>query len=318
MSKSIQIREAEKIEITTLQDNYIDLTASDNNDVITRALPLNNGEVSKSILAEHGFSALVKTSVDGRERSLLFDFGFSSEGTAYNAKALGIQMETIEMAALSHGHSDHTGGLECLIQMIGKANIEFIAHPSVFKENRYLRINESIKIFFPKLTKERIEAAGCKLIESRNPRLILSDTVLFLGEIPRTNEIEKGIPNAFFGVEGEERKDAIEDDTSLVMNLKGKGLVILSGCAHSGIINTVSYARHVTGIERVHVVMGGLHLGGPIFDPIITPTTEMMKRFNPSYIVPTHCTGRSAVMQMEREMPDKFILNMSGTTLKFT
>ncbi len=100
------------------------------------------------------------------------------------------------------------------------------------------------------------------------------------------------------------------------MNVKGKGLVILSGCAHSGIVNTVLYAREVTGVEQVHVVMGGFHLSGPSSSHY-QPNHGGAEEDQPAYIIPTHCTGRKAIMEMEKEMKDAFILNMSGTKLTF-
>jgi 7,8-dihydropterin-6-yl-methyl-4-(beta-D-ribofuranosyl)aminobenzene 5'-phosphate synthase len=116
---------------------------------------------------------------------------------------------------------------------------------------------------------------------------------------------------------GMEKFDPIEDDSAVVAHVKGKGLVVLSGCAHSGIVNTVAYARDVTGIEQVYAVMGGFHLTGADSEPIIGRTTEALKAIDPRYIVPTHCTGRKASMHIEREMPDRFLLNMSGTKMVF-
>jgi 7,8-dihydropterin-6-yl-methyl-4-(beta-D-ribofuranosyl)aminobenzene 5'-phosphate synthase len=94
-------------------------------------------------------------------------------------------------------------------------------------------------------------------------------------------------------------------------------LVVLSGCAHSGIINTLIYAQETTGTDQVFAVMGGFHLTGPAFEPIIGATTNSLRDMDPTYIVPTHCTGRKAILHMEQEMPDKFLLNMVGTTLRF-
>lgn len=317
MRKAIRIIEADKVEILTLQDNYIEITALDGNEVVSRAVALKEGQIRNSILAEHGFSALVRITAQGRTRSILFDFGFSEEGAAYNARALGADLGDVEAIALSHGHSDHLGGFDRLIQMIGKKDIELIVHPDVFKRSRYLKFSEELKVYFPEFTRETAGKTGVKIVESRTPRPLLDGAALFLGEIPRQTEFEKGMPHAFFLADGVEKKDLIEDDTSLVMNLRGKGLIVLSGCAHAGIVNTVAYAREVTGVDRVHVIMGGFHLSGPAFEPIIGRTTEELKKFNPAYVVPTHCTGRKAVMQMEREMPKQFILNMSGTKLTF-
>ncbi|MEN6330835.1 MAG: MBL fold metallo-hydrolase [Smithella sp.] len=307
----------DKVEILTLQDNYIEMTAMDDNAIISRAVPLKEGEFRASILAEHGFSALVKTTVDGKTHTLLFDFGFSENGAAQNTKTLGVDMTDVEAIALSHGHSDHTGGMDKMTALIGRKNIPFVVHPSVFKSPRYLKVREEFKINFPKLTRERLEQTGLKVVEAKEPYPLLDRTILFLGEIPRSTDFEKGFPIAHFLENDVEKWDAIEDDTSIVMNLKDKGLVILSGCAHAGIINTILYARKVTGVEKVHVVMGGFHLSGAIFEPIIDRTAEELKKLDPRYVIPAHCTGRKAIMKIEREMPGRFILNMSGTKLTF-
>ena len=314
---STKLNAVEKIEILTLQDNYIEMTAMDNNAVIARAVPLKDGEIRASILAEHGFSALVKTTSAGVTSTLLFDFGFSEDGAAKNAATLGVDMTEIEAVALSHGHSDHTGGMEKLTALIGKRDIPFVVHPSAFKSPRYLKLGEEFKINFPKLTREMFKQAGLSVVESEKPYPLLNNTVLFLGEIPKQTDFEKGFPIAYYQKDGKEVWDAIEDDTSIVMNLKDKGLVILSGCAHSGIINTARYAMAVTGIAKIHVVMGGFHLSGPFFEPIIDRTTEELKKIHPDFIIPTHCTGRKAIIAMEKQMPDQFILNMAGTKLTF-
>lgn len=316
MSKKT-LKAVDKIEILTLQDNYIDITAMDNNAVVTRAMPIKDGQIKVSIVAEHGFSAIVKTTTGDKTNTLLFDFGFSEDGAAYNASRLNVDMTQVEAAVLSHGHSDHFGGLNKLSAMIGKNNLPLTVHPGVFKSPRYVKFSEEFKIYFPQFTREMAAKAGWKVIETREPCLLLEDKFLFLGEVPKLSDFEKGMLLAHCVEDDVEKWDAIEDDTSLVMNLKEKGLVILSGCAHAGIVNTVAYARKVTGIDKVHVIMGGFHLSGPMFEPIIDRTTEELKKINPDYIIPTHCTGRKAIMVMEKEMPEKFLLNMAGTKLTF-
>ena len=308
----------DKVEILTLQDNYIDITAMDNNAVVTRAMPIKDGQIKVSIGAEHGFSAIVKTTAGDQTRTLLFDFGFSADGAARNAAALDVDMTQVEAAVLSHGHSDHTGGLDNLAAMIGKKDLPLIVHPGVFKSPRYMKFSEEFKIYFPEFTRRKVAKAGLKVIETKENFALLGGNCLFLGEVPKRSDFEKGIPMAHFVEDGVEKWDAIEDDTSIVMNIKEKGLVILSGCAHAGIINTVAHAREVTGIDKVHAVMGGFHLSGPLFEPIIERTTAELKKLALRYIIPVHCTGRKAIMHMEKEMPEQFILNMSGTKLTFT
>ena len=314
---TVKLNEVEKVEILTLQDNYVDVAAFDSTEIVQRALPVKDMEIKNSILAEHGFSAIVTVYADDTPRSILFDFGFSEHGAAYNADALEIDLSAIEAMVLSHGHMDHFGGLAQLAERVGKNGIELVLHPTAFRTSRYVKISEEFKIKLPSLTRQKIEKAGISIVESKEPRMLLSDSLLFLGEIPKQTDFEKGFPKMHYDEDQEEKWDPIEEDTAIVINIKGKGLVILSGCAHSGIINTVEYAREVTGVDSVFVVMGGFHLTGADFEPIIEPTTEALKALNPQYVVPTHCTGRKAVMHIESQMPDKFLLNMSGTKMIF-
>jgi 7,8-dihydropterin-6-yl-methyl-4-(beta-D-ribofuranosyl)aminobenzene 5'-phosphate synthase len=104
----------------------------------------------------------------------------------------------------------------------------------------------------------------------------------------------------------------------MVFNVRDKGLVVISGCAHAGIVNTVAHARQTTGVDKVMAVMGGFHLGGQDVDQVVKPTIAALKALTPTYVIPTHCTGRLAVQMIEKEMPDQFILNMSGTRLTFS
>ena len=314
---TVKLNEVDKVEILTLQDNYIDVAAFDSTEVVQRGMPRKDWEFNNSIIAEHGFSTLVTIVTADMTRSILFDFGFSEHGAAFNADALGVDLTTVEAMVLSHGHRDHFGGLEQLAERVGKNGIELVLHPTAFRKSRYIKVSDEIKINLPDLAHEKIANAGISVITSELPRLLLDDQILFLGEIPKQTQFEKGFPKMHFDEDGESKWDPIEEDTAIVMNVKGKGLVVLSGCAHSGIINTVKYAREATGVEDLFVVMGGFHLTGADFEPIIGQTIEALQTLNPQYVVPTHCTGRKAIMHLEKEMPDNFLLNMSGTKMVF-
>ena len=313
----MKINEVERVEIITLQDNYIDLTDVNTNPIVIRANPLDGLELKKSILAEHGFSALIRVASGENMKEMVFDFGFSEHGAAYNAHMLGLDLKGVEAMALSHGHIDHTGAFKAIVEMINKPGIEFVVHPEAFSTPRYLKYSEELKIRFPEFSRDTVAESGVKIVESSGPYSLLGGDVVFLGEIPRQSDFEKGLPIAFMEKDGVEEWDPIRDDTAIVMNLKGKGLVVLSGCAHSGIVNTVKHAQEVTGIDRVHAVMGGFHLSGPMFEPIVEKTTQELKKMSPEYVIPTHCTGRKAIMHIEKEMPEQFVLNMAGTKLMF-
>ena len=311
----MQLKQADKVEILTLQDNYIDLVEAPANAMVTRALPVKDGYIKNSVVAEHGFSALVTITAGTEVHSVLFDFGYSAWGVAHNMDALNVDASVIEVLALSHGHMDHTGGLAEVAKRL-RTPIDLVLHPRALDTDRYLKFSEDFKIRFPLLKREELEQAGLTVIESAGPRELLGGFALFLGGVPRETDFEPGMPLAHYTDEGGEHVDAIADDSSLVFALKDKGLVILTGCAHAGVINTVRYARKLTGIEKVHAVMGGFHLGGPAGQAAIPPTLEALQEIGPEYIVPCHCTGRTAILAMERELPG-FILNMAGTKLTF-
>jgi 7,8-dihydropterin-6-yl-methyl-4-(beta-D-ribofuranosyl)aminobenzene 5'-phosphate synthase len=314
----MQLKEVDRVEITTVIDNVSDLLAMDSNEIVQRVQLVKDGKMEQNqVLAEHGFSALVQTSLADQSHAVLFDAGLSPIAVPFNLRSLGIDLTKLEALALSHGHLDHFGALLPLLGMLPHKPIPLVLHPDAFITPRYLKFSEDFKVLFPTLVREELERAGAELIETAGPYLMAGDSVLFLGEVERITDFEKGMPIAFCEKDGCEQWDAISDDTALVANLKGKGLVIVSGCAHSGIVNTVEYARKVTGVEQVHAVIGGFHLNGPAFEPIIGRTVEEMLSLTPRYIVPTHCTGERAVRAFEQAMPEAYIRNLSGTRLTF-
>ncbi len=313
----VHLKEVDKVEILTLQDNYIDIAAHDGTAIVQRATSEDASGNRVSILAEHGFSAVVSLTAAGKTRKALFDFGFSATGALQNASTLGVHLAEIEAMILSHGHMDHHGGLPAFVERIGGKGIELVLHPAAFRSARYLKLSEERRMRLPSPDRGRLETTGVRVVPSPTPRPMLGDTLLFLGEVPRRTEFEKGMLKARYEEGGTEKFDPMEDDSAVVAHVKGKGLVVLSGCSHSGIVNTVTYARQVTGVDELFAVMGGFHLTGADFEPIIGRTTEALKALNPRFIVPTHCTGRKACMHIEREMPDQFLLNMSGTKMVF-
>ncbi len=142
--------------------------------------------------------------------------------------------------------------------------------------------------------------------------------MLVTGEIERTTDFEQGmlVHQAFR--DGEWQPDPrISDDQALVANVSGKGLVVITGCAHAGVINTVRYARKLTGVDRVYAVIGGFHLSTPLFEPNILPTVEALKELGPEVVAPAHCTGWRATHALAAAFPDAFIPGSVGTRYIF-
>ena len=309
----VTLRECEKIEVVTLIDNYTDcLIPSSQN--VRRCPHYKNGKVAPPLLAEHGLSLLVKVFKNGNTHSLLLDAGWSATGVLHNLKELEINIDEIETVVLSHGHMDHWGSLRGILKMISDP-IPVIVHPDVFLQNRFLILPDEEKITFPTLNESTFQKNGVQIIKNTEPYLLAEKLALVTGEIERTVTFEKGLPNAYLQKEGKVEPDHILDDQALVVCLKGRGLVVITGCAHSGIINTVRYAQKVTGIDQVYAVIGGFHLSGTKFEPVIPPTLEEIKRVNPSVISPMHCTGFKATMEIAKEMPRQFVLSSVGSTL---
>ena len=223
------------------------------------------------------------------------------------------QAISINHVLLTHGHMDHAGSLYAVLNEIGKP-IPLVLHPDVFSGPRYFGLEDGTKLQFPQIIAEHeLSKRKIPVLESEHPLLIADDMIMVTGEVEHTTDFEKGLPNALVERNGELVHDPIADDQALVMKLKEKGLVIISGCAHAGIVNTVYHAQKVTGEQEVYSIMGGFHLTGSLFEPIIGNTVEALKDINPEVLVPMHCTGWKAIDSFSEAFPEAFILNSVGS-----
>ena len=310
---SVGLKEADRVDILTIIDNYVDVLLR-NTGVVTRPPQAVDGNIpTDTLLAEHGLSLLVTVFQGENKHTILFDTGYSQIGALHNFEQLKMDKETIEAIVLSHGHMDHTGSLYQFLDRIHK-RIPLVVHPDAFLAPRYFGLDDGRKLLFPHtLVKADLEARNIELLTEKTPSLLADDRIMVTGEVERVTTFEKGLPNAFVERNDTLEKDPISDDQALVVNLKGKGLVVIGGCSHAGIINTIQYARKMTGIEKIHAVLGGFHLSGPFFEPIIEETIGELKKMGPEVFVPMHCTGWKAIMRFSEEFPSSFILNSVGS-----
>jgi 7,8-dihydropterin-6-yl-methyl-4-(beta-D-ribofuranosyl)aminobenzene 5'-phosphate synthase len=182
---------------------------------------------------------------------------------------------------------------------------------------RYHGLDDGGRLLFPRtLIRSEMEKRGAKIMTTEKPVLLAEGMILVTGEVERSTSFEKGMPNALVEKDGKIQKDRIPDDQALIIALKGKGLVVISGCSHSGIVNTLVYAKKITGVDKVHAVLGGFHLSGSSFESIIDETVRSLKQINPAVIVPMHCTGWKAIQAISEAFPSAFVLNSVGS--KFT
>jgi 7,8-dihydropterin-6-yl-methyl-4-(beta-D-ribofuranosyl)aminobenzene 5'-phosphate synthase len=314
------------VRITTLIDNSIDVLMPDQGFVkrwgpvgTSAPIPAIPAEVSDGgktvdcLRAEHGYSVLIEIEKAGRKHRVLFDAGVTPDGLIGNLDRLGVSPETFEAIVLSHGHYDHTMGMDGLIRRLGRSNLPVLIHPEFWTRRRIVMPGGGA-FELPLISRTALEDVGFDIVEDVRPSFLLDGSLLITGEVDRTTEFEQGMPihQALRGGEWEP-DPLILDDQAAVLHVQDKGLVVLTGCGHAGIVNIVRYAKKLTGIDQVYAVIGGFHLTGGLFEPIIPQTVAALAAESPAVVVPAHCTGWKAVHRLASELPDAFVPNSVGT-----
>ena len=313
--------EVDEVAVTTMVDNTFDalLVSADGVSRPGRgagrvpAGQFTDGETAAGLRAEHGFSALVTVRSGDTSSTLLFDTGASPDALAANAGVLGIDVGDLQALVLSHGHYDHTGGIDGLARLRGRSGLPLTVHPAVWTRRR-LALPGGRTFAMPTLSRGALEREGFEVIERRQPSLLLGG-ILITGEVDRVTEFEHGMPPSHQAWDGHDwRHDpAVIDDQALVVNVRGRGLVVITGCAHAGVVNIVRQAMRLTGVSRLLAVIGGFHLSGPAFEPVIKPTVAALTELAPELIVPGHCTGWRAQHTLEAVLPDAWVQSSVGT-----
>lgn len=277
------------ITVTTLVEN-------------TAGTPFTMGEWGQSLLVE----------ADGQK--ILFDTGPTSMITK-NAAALGVDIGSVDKIVLSHGHYDHTGGLQEVLTKIlesGKhpGGIEIIAHPDIFTPKHfYIKdlVEKYVGIPFPR---KELEALGARFNLTNEP-VKLSENMLTTGEVEITVDFEK-IDKDLHVKEGESQvHDKLADDLGIIIKTD-QGLVLLLGCAHRGIVNTLLHAQKVTGIKEIYAVIGGTHLISADKEQMQS-TIQALKGFNIKKLGASHCTGLKSAAILAHEFEGAFFFNSAGT-----
>lgn len=319
----IDLEPVDSVVVTTLMDNLTDVFMPDQGPArrvgpgdgpMRPSATMADGQVPDALTAEHGFSVLVTVTKAGREHRFLFDAGISPDGVAENMRRLDIDPGSIEAIVCSHGHFDHTTGIDGLVRAVGRANLPVLIHPHFWRRRRIVLPGRD-PLELPTTSRRALTEAGFDIIEERQPSFLFNRSVLITGEVARTTGYEPGFPPQQAWAGGGWQPDPLVlDDQALIINVTGRGLVVITGCGHAGVGNITRYARRLTGGQPLYALLGGFHLNGPLFEPLIPRVLDELAAMNPGVLVPAHCTGWRAQHAMSARFPAAFVPNSVGTS----
>ncbi|MBI1734159.1 MAG: MBL fold metallo-hydrolase [Candidatus Rokubacteria bacterium] len=304
----------DRVSITTLVDNYIDSLRRD--EPVARRFSHSVARKMTDLRAEHGLAHLVEISRGASTTRIGFDFGQTDASLNHNVRELGVDVARLDAIALSHGHRDHFGGLMGFLhahRRFMRKDLVFYAGADHFLPRFHDR--DADRIYIGRLDRLEIERYGVRVETVREPRAI-ADGVLLSGELAAPEPFEP-IPESL----KVERDGAVVPDTfigeqTMIANVRDRGLVVVTSCSHRGIVGICRHAVRVTGVPKVHAVVGGFHLSG-LSDERVTRVVDAFRELGVDHVVPQHCTGIEAIATLYHRMPGQMVVSSVGTTFTF-
>lgn len=316
LSTATPIPTCDRVMITVLVDNYIDMLMQNTPTIRRQGMPEHFLPRHGTPLAENGIAFLVEAETAGRTTRILFDAGMSEIPIIHNADILGVDWESIDQVVLSHGHPDHFGGVYAALERL-RARTPLIVHPSAFHPRSIERPDVTLQYFNRGLDERALGDAGAGLVRVTTP-LTLAPGVMTSGEIPISVDFEHEVPKGRISIrDGHVCADPIDDYMTLIINVKDLGLVVLDPCGHSGVLSSLDHARQISGVDRVHAVFGGFHLGhAGITQEKVDRTVDGLIERGVSLVAPMHCSGFRTQRAVAERMPDEFALMTVGAQVR--
>ncbi len=276
----------------------------------TRLITLSENSAGQpDVQAEWGLSILIQTD----SHHILMDSGASSS-VVKNAGILAVDLTKIDIVVLSHGHFDHTGGLRALLAEIGH-EVTIIAHPDIFAPKYSHGKGQKDRYIGLPFSREELENLGAKFALSREP-VQITDKIITSGEIPMTTDFESIASTFSLKTPEGFQPDHLLDDLSVIIST-ASGLVVILGCAHRGMINTLRRAREITGQPKIHMVVGGSHLKDSSAEQV-WQAISALNEMGVQKLAVCHCTGMPATLLLAQSFGKDFIFNQTGSVINLT
>ena len=304
----------DRVSITTVVDNSVDILRPD--EKVARRWGVPRARKIADLRAEHGLAHHVEIARGRETARIAFDFGLTAASMTHNFRELGLDAGAIDALALSHGHSDHFGGLLGFLSAYRRRmrpGLRFYGHPNHYVGRWSERDGDRVSL--GRLDRGDVARWDVDVVDVAEP-VVLAEGALLSGEMRATEPYEAIPPSLRMEQDGALVQDTFIGEQTLVAHVRDRGLVVVTSCSHRGIVGICRNAMRVSGVPKIHAVLGGFHLSG-LDDERIDRVVETLRSFEVDYLVPQHCTGFEAFVRLAQRMGKELVVSSTGSTFTF-
>jgi 7,8-dihydropterin-6-yl-methyl-4-(beta-D-ribofuranosyl)aminobenzene 5'-phosphate synthase len=310
----VTLSPVDRVSVTTVVDNSVDILRPD--EKVARRWGVQRARKIADLRAEHGLAHHVEVARGREAARIAFDFGLTAASMTHNFQELGLDAGAIDTLALSHGHSDHFGGLLGFLSANRRRmrpGLRFYGHPNHYV-GRWME-RDGDRVSLGRLDRSDIARWDVDVVDVAEP-VVLAEGVLLSGEMHATEPYEAIPPSLRMEQDGALVQDTFIGEQTLVAHVRDRGLVVVTSCSHRGIVGICRNATRLSGVSKIHAVLGGFHLSG-LDAERIDRVVDALQGFEVDYLVPQHCTGVEAVVRLAQRMGKELVVSSTGSTFTF-